>query len=121
MPSAIYEDTLAGSGSSILGGTRVIFVAWEVTVQGPNVRVPNTWDPDTIIGAGHWALGNDLTPGGIISGIAFDQPHWFYSLVGQWIAPPGLNGADISYAVAQYIQWTIAPGTEVHLYVFGDA
>lgn len=120
MPSVIFEDTLSDSGSSIMGGTRVLFVAWEVTTDGPLVRVPNQWDLDAIVGAGHWSLGNDLTPGGLISGIAFDVPHWIYSRVGQWIVPPGQVGADFSAAVAQYIAWSISPGTEVHLYVFGD-
>jgi hypothetical protein len=121
MPSVIFEDDLVDTGSAILGGSRVLFVAWEITTRGPNVRIPNSWDTDTIIGAGHWSLGNDLTPGGLISGLAFDSPHWLYADAGQWVAPPGQIGSDFSAAIAQYIRWSFAPGTEVHLYVFGDA
>lgn len=120
MPSITFDDTVTGSGSSVLGGTRVLYVAWEITVEGPTIRPPATWDSDSIIGAGHWSLGNDLTPGGLITGVAYDAPHWLYATVGQWVAPPGQIGADFSMAIAQYIQWVFAPGTEVHLIVFGD-
>lgn len=120
MPSVIFEDTLTDSGSAVMGGTRVLFVAWEVTVEGPGVHTPNAWDVTSLIGVGHWELGNDLTPGGLISGLGFDSPHWINTEIGQWVAPPGQVGADFSSAIAQYIRWTISPGTEVHLYVFGD-
>lgn len=120
MPNVIYEDSLTGAGSAIMGGTRVYFVAWEVTTRGPLVRVPNAWDVDQLLGVGHWALGNDLTPGGLISGLGFDSPHWVNSEIGQWVAPPGQVGADFSSAIAQYIEWAFTPGTEVHVYVFGE-
>lgn len=121
MPSAIFEDTLVDSGSSIMGGTRVLFVAWEVTVSGPTVRNPSVWETDILLGVGQFQLGNDLTSGGILSGIAYGDAHWINSLLGQWVVPPGAVGADFSAAVAQYIRWSISPGTQVHLYVFGDA
>lgn len=121
MASVIFENTLTDSGVAELGGTRVFYVAWEVTVAGPTIRPPATWDSDAIIGAGHWSLGNDLTSLGVINGVAFDAPHWLYAEKGQWIAQPGVVGTEFSASIAQYIQWTFAPGTEVHLYVFGDA
>lgn len=120
MPSTIFEDTLTNSGSSVMGGTRVLYVAWQVTVSGPGVHPPNSWDSVLTLGVGHWELGNDLTPLGILSGIAYGEPHWMNFEPGQWIAPPGLVGTEFSYAIAQYIQWSLSPGTEVHLYVFGD-
>lgn len=121
MPSTIYESTLTDAGSDVMGGTRVIYVAWEVTVEGPTIRRPNGWDDDSIVGVGHWSIGNDLTSLGLISGLGFDAPHWIYRTIGQWIAPPGLVGSSITYAVAQYVRWSISPGTSVHLYVFGDS
>lgn len=120
MPSVIYENTVSGAGSAILGGTRVLYVAAEVTTLGPAVHAPNEWDLSTLLGVGHWELGNDLTAGGLISGVGWNEPHWIYALIIQWIAPPGLVGADLSYAIQQYIRWTLTAGTEVHFVVFGD-
>jgi hypothetical protein len=120
MPGTIYDDTLTDSGSAALGGSRVYFVAWEVKDFGPVARHPSFWDTDQYVGIGHWELGNDVTPGGILSGIAYDAPHWINRELGQWIAPPGQVGSDFSSAIAQYISWTLSPGVEVHLYVFGD-
>lgn len=120
MPSTIYESNLSDTGEAVMGGTRVLYVAWEVTTFGPTIHVPSSWDPDTLLRVGHWEIGNDLTPLGLISGTAFGEQHWINSERGQWIAPPGLVGSAPSYAIAQYIRWAMAPGTEVHLYVFGD-
>jgi hypothetical protein len=120
MPSTIWEDTVTDSGSASLGGSRVLYVAWEITAAGPGVRNPSSWDLHTQVGVGFWQLGNDLTALGLISGIGWSEPHWIFSEIGQWIAPPGLVGADFSYALAGSIQWVISPGTEVHMYVFGD-
>lgn len=120
MPSIIFDDTLTDLGDSVLGGTRVYYVAWEITVDGPVVHPPNAWDAYTTIGVGHFELGNDLTPAGSISGIGWSEPHWFNSAVGQWIVSPGQVGTDFTQEIAQYIRWAISPGTEIHLYVFGD-
>ena len=120
MPSTTYEATLSGTGDAVLGGSRVFYVAWEITTQGPTIRHPHSWDPNTLLGAGFWQLGNDLTALGLISGIGWGEAHWLYSLIGQWIAPPGIIGTEFSAALATHIRWTIPPGTDVHLYVFGD-
>lgn len=120
MPSAIYEDTLVDSGSAVMGGSRVFYVAWEVIGAGPSVRNPSSWDLITQIGVGYWQLGNDLTSLGLISGDGWGEPHWIYSEIGQWIAPPGIVGTDFSAAIADRIRWVLSPGTSVHLYVFGD-
>ena len=120
MPSPIFEDTLTDTGESVLGGGRVFYVAWEITTFGPTVHTVNDWDTNTLVRVGHWELGNDLTPLGLISGIGYGEQHWMNVAVGQWIAPPGQVGSDFSSAIAAYIRWAIAPGTAVHLYVFGD-
>lgn len=120
MPSVTYEATLSGVGSDPLGGSRVAFVAWEVTIVGPTVRLPRFWDTDARLGIGHYSLGNDLTPGGLISGVGYGSPRWIESLMGQHVVTPALVGSDFSWDLAQYIRWAIEPGTEVHLYVFGD-
>lgn len=120
MPSVTYEATLTDEGSAALGGSRVFYVAWQITTEGPTIRRPHSWDPNTVIGAGFWQLGNDLTDLGLISAVGWADEHWLYATVGQWIAPPGAVGTDFSAAIAGHIRWTIAPGTAVHLYVFGD-
>src|SRR5689334_13863588 len=120
MASVIFEDDVSGLGSSVMGGTRVLYVAWEVTIQGPGVHRPSVWDANMLLGVGHFEFGNDLTPGGLISGIGWDVPHWLYTAIGQWIAPPGAVGASFSEAIAQYIRWSMSPGTTAHIVVFGD-
>jgi hypothetical protein len=121
VPSVIFEDTVSGTGESIMGGTRVYYVAWEVTTEGPTIHRPNSWDVDSVVRVGHWELGNDLAPLGLISGIGYGEQHWMNALSGQRIVIPTLSGADFTALLAQYIRWAIAPGTEVHIYVFGDS
>lgn len=120
MPSAIFDSTLSGSGSSAISGTRVFYVAWDVIVPGPQVRNPNLWDTTAVVGIGHFNLGNDVSSLGILSGVAYAEDHWMGAILGQWIAPPGIIGTEFSAAIADHIQWSISPGTSVHLYVFGD-
>jgi hypothetical protein len=120
MPSVIYEDSLTDTGTSILGGTRVLYVAWEMTVEGPTVRRPVPDDVELLNGLGYFALGNDLTPGGLISGIGLHQAQWFNWEIGQWLPEPSQVGADFPSVVAQYIHWMVRPGSEVHVVVFGD-
>jgi hypothetical protein len=120
MPSIIFDDTLTDSGSSVLGGTRVLYVAWEVTVEGPAVHRPYSWDPLSLLGVGFWQLGNDLTPGGLISGVGWNEPHWMYTTIGQWVTAPALVGTEFGYSLQQYVQWVLTPVTEVHLIIFGD-
>lgn len=120
MPSVIYEDTLTGAGTAVMGGSRVLYVAWELTIEGPTVRRPVDGDTEFLNGVGYFALGNDLTPGGLISGIGLHDPHWFNWEVGQWLPIPALAGADLTYGFAQYIHWLVKPGSEVHVVVFGD-
>jgi len=120
MPSNIYESSLTDSGVATLGGSRVFYVAWEVTAAGPTVRTPSSWDLTTQVGVGYWQLGNDLSPLGVITGDGWGEPHWIYAEIGQWIAPPGVVGSDFSAAISDRIRWVLSPGTTVHLYVFGD-
>lgn len=120
MPFAIFDDTLTDTGESVMSGSRVFYVAWEITVSGPPVHTPSSWDPNTLLGAGYWQFGNDLSSLGLISGIGYGEVHWINSELGQWIVPPGSVGTDFSAAIATYIRWTLSPGTSVHLYVFGD-
>lgn len=121
MPGTIFDSTLTGAGSSVMAGSRVYFVAWAVTVSGPNVRHPNAWDTDELVGVGHYSLGNDLTPGGVLVGIGFGAARWLNSLLGQHVVSPTIDPAGLTADLAQYIRWGISPGTEVHLYVLGDA
>jgi hypothetical protein len=119
VPSVIFDQTLTDAGFSLTGGSRVLYVAWEVTVLGPAVRSPQAWDATALLGVGHFELGNDLTGAAIISGIGYGEPHWLNTPIGQWIVPPGEVGSDFSAAIAEYIRWSLTPGTEVHLYILG--
>jgi hypothetical protein len=121
MPFVAFDDTVSGIGSASLGASQILYVATEVTVDGPQIHHPNEWDLTTLLGVGFWQLGNDITSGGIITGVAWAEPHWIHTDIAQWIAPPGLVGADFSIWLADHIQWTITPGTSVHLVVFANA
>ncbi len=121
MPSVIYEASLTDAGDAVMGGTRVYYVAWEITTHGPAMHHYAQWDPYTETRAGYVQLGNDLTPGGLISGIGYDAPIWFNNDIGQWIVKPTLSGSDFTALLAQYVRWALTPGTEVHLVVFGDS
>ena len=121
MPFTTFEDTLTGSGSAALSGTRVLYVAWEITVEGPAVHQPSVWDTDMRLGVGHWELGNDLTSLGLISGVGYDEPHWLDTPIGQWVTRPTAVDTAFGYTFADHIRWSLTEGTEVHLYVFGDS
>lgn len=121
MPYITYDQTLSGAGSAQMGGTRVYYVAWEVTIIGNQIRQANAWDPYSQLGVGYFQLGNDLTPAGSISGVGYDSPVWLNWLLGQWIVEPAEVASNFTSAIAQYIRWAFTPGTSVHLYVLGDA
>lgn len=121
MPFITFNDTVSDSGAAALGGSRVFYVAWQMTTRGPTVRNPSPWDLDTLLGLGHWELGNSLDSGGLIFGVGYDAPHWMGWEIGQWIAPPGVSGTEYSAAIADHIRWTVEAGSEVHLIVLGDA
>lgn len=120
MPGLSFSQTLTGAGSAQMSGTRVYFVAWEVTVFGPSARQPTVWDPEVWIGIGHYELGNDLTPGGVISGIGYGKANWIDTPIGQRVVSPAEDASGFTREIAEYIRWSIAPGSEVNLYVFGD-
>ena len=119
MPSIIFDETLTDAGFSLTGGSRVYYVAWEVLVPGPAVHNPQSWDTDVWLGIGHFQFGNDLTAAGSISGIGYGDPHWMNAEIGQWIVEPGDIGGTFASVIAEYIRWSISPGTQVHLYIFG--
>lgn len=120
MPFVSFDDTITDSGSAALSGSRVLYVAWEILVEGPGVRQPSAWDTTMRLGVGHWEIGNDVTALGLISGVCYDSPHWIDTTLGQWIAIPGEVGGSFGEAIADHIRWSLTEGTSVHLYVFGD-
>lgn len=121
MPFATFSASVSDSGEASLGGSRVFYVAWEVTTPGPGVIPGPTWDPYTRQKVGFWQLGNDLTSLGIISAIGYDAPHWMNFLVGQWIVSPTADPAGFTTVFADHIRWALTPGTVATLYVFGDS
>lgn len=120
MPGVIFDDTVSDAGSAHMGGSRVYFVAYEVLDFGPSARHPSYWDINTWVGLGYYQLGNDLGPGGLITGIGYGDPHWFNTDIGQRVVSPGEVGSDFTSDIAAYIRWTLVPGVSVRLYVLGD-
>lgn len=120
MPGLIYEGTLSASGDAALGGSRVYYVAWEMTAEGPRVRRPIEGDAEKVAGLGYFALGNDLTALGAIAGVGWQPEVWMNWERGQWLVVPTVVGADFPSVIAERIHWSISPMAEVHLYVFGD-
>ncbi len=120
MPSILFDATLSGVNQTALGGTSVFYVAWNVTFLGSRVRQPMEGDAEHVNGVGFLALGNDLTPGGLISGIGWGPEMWMNWTIGQYVAPPGLSGSDFSAWIAGYMRWSIGVGTTVHVIVFGS-
>jgi hypothetical protein len=121
MPSTTYENTVTGVGSDALGGGRVYYVAWEVTVLGARARQPTESDTEHLNGVGFLALGNDLTSLGLISGVGWGPEMWMNWRTGQFVVTPTVIGTEFPAIFADHIRWSVGVGTTVHFYVFGDA
>ena len=120
MPFVTFDDTISGVDSVDLGGNRVLYFAWLVTVDGRKVRSPSSDDPTQLAGVGFIQFGNDITSGGILSGDAWQPPYWLNSRQGQIIANPQDQGGGFGRIIASRLHYAISPETEVHLYVLGD-
>jgi len=120
MPFSTFDDTVSGSGAADLGGNRVYYVAWRVTVDGNRVRQPTEDDSDHLNGVGYFSLGNALDGASDFAGDGWGDEHWMNWRQGQWIVPPGEVGTSFSRAIAGRIHWGLSAGTEVHLFVLGD-
>lgn len=120
MPFITFDSTISGIDSVDLGGNRVLYFAWEVTVDGRDVRQGSQLDPSLLLGVGYVAFGNDVSSAGILSGDAWQEPHWLNWRQGQIIAVPQDQGGSFGRIVAARMHYAISPGTEVHLYILGD-
>lgn len=120
MPFISFDSTISGVDSVDLGGNRVLYFAWLVTVDGRKVRSPSADDPTQLAGVGFVQFGNDISSAGILSGDAWQPPIWLNSRQGQWIAIPNDLGGAFGSIIAARMHYAISPGTEVHLYVLGD-
>lgn len=120
MPFISFDSTISGVDSVDLGGNRVLYFAWLVTVDGRKVRSPSADDPTQLAGVGFVQFGNDISSAGILSGDAWQPPIWLNSRQGQWIAIPNDLGGAFGSIVAARMHYAISHGTEVHLYVLGD-
>lgn len=120
MPFISFDSTISGVDSVDLGGNRVLYFAWLVTVDGRKVRSPSADDPTQLAGVGFVQFGNDISSAGILSGDAWQPPIWLNSRQGQCIAIPNDLGGTFGSIVAARMHYAISPGTEVHLYVLGD-
>jgi len=120
MPFISYNAALTGEGSDDLSGNRVLYVAWHVDVEGPDVRIPSLIDSEVRAGVGKIAFGNDITSGGILTGDAWQPAIWLNWLQGQVIADPQDLDGTFGRIVANRIHWAFSPGTQVTVYVLGD-
>lgn len=120
MPAYLDAD-LSDSGVSSwdTGGAGVLFVAWRVTVigLGPNVPDPAN-NPDRMLRLGWLSLGDVLTIGGV-SGDNWREPIWLDFERGLWTPLPSNNTAESFQVIAHRLRWGFAPGTTVHVLVYG--
>lgn len=121
MPFFVFDSTVSGVDSVDLGGNRVYYVAWLVTVDGRKVRSPSSDDPTQLAGVGFVQLGNDVTSSGILSGDAWQPPMWLNSRQGQIIATPQDLGGSFGRFIASRLHYALSPETEVHLMILGDS
>lgn len=120
MPSISFDDTVSGNGSTVLVTNRILYLAYEVTVDGRRVRTPRDADADTLNGVGFVSLGNDLTPAGIISGDGWGPELWLNARRGQFIADGHEVSGGFMRWIADRLRWSLSEGTSVHIYVLGD-
>lgn len=120
MPFISFDDVISGVDSVDLGGNRVLYFAWEVTVDGRDVYPSSRLDPNILLGVGFVQFGNDVSSAGILSGDAWQEPMWLNWRQGQRIANPQDQAGSFGRIIAARMHYAISPGTEVHLYVLGD-
>lgn len=121
MPFIAFDETLSGVDSVDIGANRVYYFAWEVTVDGREVRHASALDSEQLLGVGYVALGNDISSGGILSGDAWQAPYWLNWRHGQFIATPQDLGGTFGRVIAHRLHYAFTPGTEVHLYILGES
>lgn len=121
MPFVALDDSYTGSGSVGIGATRVLYLAWEVTAQGPRVRQPLDSDSETLNGVGFIQFGNDLTAAGVISAVGWDEQHWLNTVHGQLVASGGDVSTGYDRWIADHLRWSFSLDTEVHMYLLVDS
>jgi hypothetical protein len=121
MPFSLYDADISDSGSAALLGSRVLYIAWDVTDLGGIGHLAGSVDDEAITGVGGVALGDNFAIG---SGSAVDRWHpfiWFNTQYGLWTPSPAADGSGFLYEVATRIRWSLSVGAAAHLYVFGDS
>jgi hypothetical protein len=121
MPYTVFDSDISGAAAASLSGSRVLYIAWNVLVDGPGVHLGATIDPLALLGVGLVALGDDLTVIGDGAGDHWHAPIWLNIRAGLWTPEPAADPSGFTSMVATRIRWAISPGTSVHLHVFGDA
>jgi hypothetical protein len=120
MPFALLNQSISGTSSAVLSGSRVLYFAWNITAEGQRVRQAIEEDPLSRAGIGYVSFGDDLTAIG--DGVAdhWDNPIWLNHISGRWVPYPSLDASGFTYVVATRIRWSLSVGTAGHIYVFGD-
>lgn len=120
MPFNLYDADISDTGSATLSGSRVLYVAWDITNFGALGHDATGIDDEAILAVGGFALGDNFAIG---SGAAQDRWHpfiWFNTQYGLWVPSPAADAAGFCYDVATRIRWAFGAGGAAHITVFGD-
>lgn len=120
MPFNVYDADISGSGSAALSGSRVLYIAWDITDLGGLGHLAGSVDDEAIVGVGGVALGDNFAIG---SGSAVDRWHpfiWFNTQFGLWTPSPAALSGGFLYEVATRIRWSLGIDAAAHLTIFGD-
>lgn len=121
MPFIVYEADLTGDGSASLSGSRVLYIAWDITTLGVIAHQGAGVVTDAVIGFGGVALGDHFD---IVGGPDVERWHefiWFNQTYGLWTPSPAADTGGFLYEVATRIKWNIVSDGAAHVRVFGDS
>jgi hypothetical protein len=121
MPFTLYDADISGSGSAPLGGTRVFYVAWDITNLGALGHVSTGIDDNAVLSVGGFALGDNFAIGSGSAEDRWHEFHWFNSEFGLWTPIPSADSTGFLSVVATRIRWAFGVDGTAHIYVFGDA
>lgn len=114
------RDISAAGVDNLVGTSRLLFVALEITAIGGLVRDSGDGQPDHILRAGWFSIGDNFS---VDTGPLMDwwrPPVWidFEDLL--WTPSPSYDAAGGALALqATRFRWWLSPGTTAHVYIFG--
>jgi hypothetical protein len=118
----VYLDAeITGSDSYHFGGAQIQYMLVYLDTLGPDVRIPDTNNPDQIGFAGWLALGSEADYGPDFPNLFWTERIWINFQHFQWHPVPTRNPGDAVDLVvwASDVRWALSPGTHGFLLVFG--